>query len=56
LKKLDEAAETPVYRWSAMLNPPEKKASATKKTANPAKATKSPKKESSKSKKTSKKS
>jgi hypothetical protein len=55
LKKLDEAAETPVYRWSAMLNPPEKKASATKKTANPAKAAKSPKKESSKSKKTPKK-
>ncbi|HEX3101859.1 MAG TPA: hypothetical protein VHQ01_08710, partial [Pyrinomonadaceae bacterium] len=52
LKKLEEGVETPVYRWSAMLNPPEKKASATKKSANPAKAAKSPKEVDSRTKKT----
>jgi hypothetical protein len=40
LRRLEEGVEAPAYRWSAMLNPVEKKASATKKTANPAKAVK----------------
>ena len=55
LKKLEAGLETPAYRWSAMLNPPEKKVSATKKTANPAKSAKSAAKKTDTKRKASKK-
>jgi hypothetical protein len=40
LKRLETGFDTPAYRWSAMLNPPEKKASAKSKASNPAKSLK----------------
>src|SRR5215470_11602029 len=51
LRKLEEGFDAPSYRWSSMLNPPDKKASATKKSANPAKSVKPPAKKASKNKK-----